>query len=131
MASDSAESLADLFWNVAGYAEPTFRVILEVAPNADDRGVNNLAMLIEKAIPRLAFDRTAFANDLISLFTREQRKRIIQVFSSQTRHLGHGVFHGNPDDYMAQRQRQFADQVSALPDEGGLGDLAKELRKFT
>jgi hypothetical protein len=132
IASASAEGIADLFWNVAGFAETTLRLILEVAPNADERGVNNIATLIENAIPRLAFDSPAFAKDLIGLFTGEQRKRIIQAFSYQARHFGDGgVFQGNPETYMAQRQQRFADQVAAMPDDGGLEDLAKELRKFT
>lgn len=131
IASESAESLASLFWNVAGYAEPTLRLILEVARNADERGVNNIATLIEKAFPGMAFDSPAFAKDLIELFTGERRKRIIQAFSSQARHLGGSVFQGTPEDHMAQRQKQFTDRVAALPDEGGLEDLGKELRKFT
>jgi hypothetical protein len=132
IASASAEGIADLFWNVAGFAEPMLRLILEVAPNADERGVNNIATLIENAIPRLAFDSPAFAKDLIGLFTGEQRKRIIQAFSYQARHFGNGgVFQGNPETYMTQRQQRFADQVAAMPDDGSLEDLAKELRKFT
>ena len=32
---------------------------------------------------------------------------------------------------MAQQQKQFTDQVAAFPDEGGIEDLAKALRKYT
>jgi hypothetical protein len=131
IASDSAESLADLFWNVAGYEEPALRLILEVAPTVDERGVRNIATLIEKAIPRLAFSSPGFARDLIRHFTGEQRERIVEAFASQARHFGSGVFAGDPDDYMAQRQKQFADQVAAFPDEAGLEDLARALRRFT
>jgi hypothetical protein len=131
IASDSAEDLAALFWEVAGYDEATLQLILAVAKNVDERGVRNIAKLIEKAIPRLAFTSPGFAGDLIQLFTGEQRERIVKAFASPARHLGTGVFHGYPDDYMAQRQKQFADQVAALPDEPGLEELARALRRFT
>lgn len=131
LASDSAEDLADLFWHVAGYEEPALRLILEVAANADERGVRNIATLIDKAIPRLAFSSPGFARDLIRHFTGEQRKQIVEAFASQARHFGGGVFAGDPADYMAQRQKQFTDQVAAFPDEPGLEELARALRKFT
>jgi hypothetical protein len=131
IASDSPEGLADLFWSVAGYEEPVLRLILEVAPKVDERGARNIATLIERAIPRLAFSSPGFARDLIGQFSGEQRKRIVDAFASQARHLGSGVFTGDPDDYMAQRQKQFADQVAALPDEPGLEELARALRRFT
>jgi len=129
--SDSAESLGDLFWNVAGHEEQALRLILEVAPTVDERGVRNIAKLIEKAIPGLAFASPAFAKELILYFTGERRERIVQAFASQARHLGGGVFRGDPDEYMAQRQKQFVDQVAALPDEPGLEELVRALRKFT
>jgi hypothetical protein len=50
MTSDSAEDLADLFWQVAGYEESALRLILAVAANADERGVRNITTLIDKAI---------------------------------------------------------------------------------
>lgn len=131
IASDSAESLADLFWNVAGYEEPALRLILEVAPTVDERGARNIATLIEKAIPRLALSSPGFARDLIRHFTGEERESIVEAFASQARHFGSGVFARDPDDYMAQLQKQFADQVAALPDEAGLEDLARALRRFT
>ena len=131
VASDSAENLADLFWSVAGYEEPALRLILEVAPTVDERGVGNIATLIEKATPRLAFSSPGFAGDLIRHFTGGQRERIVEAFASQARHFGSGAFAGDPDDYMAQRQKQFADQVAALPDEPGLEELARALRRFT
>ena len=89
---------------IAGYEEPVLRLILEVAPKVDERGAHNIATLIEKAIPRLAFSSPGFARDLIGQFTGEQRKRIVEAFVSQARHLGSGVFTGDPDDYMAQRK---------------------------
>jgi Domain of unknown function (DUF4062) len=131
IASDSAEDLAALFWEVAGYDEAALQLILAVAQNVHERGVHNIAKLIEKAIPRLAFTSPGFARDLIQLFTGERRERIVGAFASQAGHFGTGVFHGHPDDYMAQRQKQFADQVAALPDEPGLEELARALRRFT
>jgi hypothetical protein len=88
-------------------------------------------MLIEKAIPRLAFSNPSFARDLIQHFVGVQRERIVEAFASQARHFGRGVFAGDPGDYMAQQQKQFADQVAAIPDEGGLEELARALRRFT
>jgi hypothetical protein len=41
----------------------------------------------------------------------------VGALASQARHFGSGLFSGDPDDHMAQRQRQFADQVAAFPDE--------------
>jgi hypothetical protein len=55
----------------------------------------------------------------------------VGAFASQARHFGGGAFQGDFDDHMAQRRKQFADQVAALPDEPGLEELARELRRFT
>jgi len=131
MASDSTGSLADLFWNVAGYEEPALRLILEAARTLDERGVRNIAMLIMKAIPHLAFCSPDFARDLLGYFAGEQRSLIVEAFASQARHIGGSVFTGDHDAYMAQRQKQFADQVAAFPDEAALEDLARALRRFT
>jgi hypothetical protein len=129
--ADSAEDLAELFWNVVGYEEPALQLILATAPSVDERGARNIATLVEKAVPRLAFTDTRFAGDLIRQFTGKRRERMVEAFASQAGHFGSGVFHGDPDDYMAQRQKQFADQVAALPDDAGLEDLARALRRFT
>jgi hypothetical protein len=130
IASDSPESLADLFWSIAGYEEPALRLSLGVAPKVDERGARNISMLIGKAIPRLAFTSPSFAKDFIGQFTGEQRKRIVEAFASQARHPDSGVFAGDLDENMAQRQKQFAEQVAAFPDEAGLEDLARALRRF-
>jgi len=131
IASDSADDLAELFWNVAGYEDPALQLILAIAPNVDERGARNIATLIEKAIPRLAFGNHGFARDLLRHFTGEQRQRIVEAFASQAGHLGSGAFAGDPAVHMAERQKQFADQVAAFPDDAGLEDLARALRKFT
>ena len=65
--SDSAEELADLFWNMAGYGEASLGLIVGVAPTIDERGVRNIATLIEQAIPRLAFSSPGFARDLLRI----------------------------------------------------------------
>jgi hypothetical protein len=129
--ADSAEDLAAMFWEVAGYDEAALQLILAIAPNLDERGVRNIAALIERAIPRLAFSNPDFARGLIRQFNGKQRDRIVEAFASQARNLENRVFHGDPDDYMAQRQKQFADQVAAFPDDAGLKDLARALRRFT
>ena len=130
--SDSmAEDLSNLYWNIVGYDESALHIVLTVAANVDERGAANIAILIKKAIPRLAFANPGFARDLIGQFTGEQRERIVEAFASQAVHLGHGVFNGDPDTYLAQRQKAYAEQVAAFPDEPGLEDLAKALRKYT
>jgi hypothetical protein len=129
--SDSAEDLSNLFWDVAGYEPSAFQLILETVHGVGERGVGNIATLVDKAIPRLAFTNPAFTKDLIGAFTGKQRERLVEAFAHQARHLSGGVYAGDPEDYMAERAKQFAAQVAAFPDEAGLEDLAKELRKST
>jgi hypothetical protein len=131
IASESAEDYAELFWDVAGYDDMSLRLILEVAPKLDDRGVQNIAMLIGKAIPRLAFTNTSFARELLAHFADKNRERLVEAFAYQARRYGGGVFAGNPEDLMSQQQKQFTDQVASFPEEPGLEDLARALRKFT
>ena len=116
---------------MAGYDESSLRLILEIAPNVEERGVENIAILLGKAIPRLAFTNTTFARDLLAHFTGKGRERLVEAFAYQARRYGGAVFAGHPEDLMAQQQKQFADQVAAFPDEGGIEDLAKALRKYT
>jgi hypothetical protein len=59
------------------------------------------------------------------------RQQIVEAFAQQAHHSGRGVFARNPDDFIAQQQREFADQMAAFPDEAGLEDLARALRRFT
>jgi hypothetical protein len=129
--SDSAEELAELFWAVAGYDEPALCLILGIASKVDERGVRNIATLIGKAVPRLAFTNTGFAKNLIRNFTGEQRQRIVETFAHQARHSGCHVFVGDPADYMAQQKREFAEQTAAFSDEADLEDLARALRRLT
>ena len=131
MRSVSREELAELFWDLAGYDEPALQLIVNSAPGADELGVRNLATLIEKAVPRLAFTNTGFVRDLLSQFTGPARERLVKAFVYQARHFSGGVFAGNIETHMAQRERQFADQAAAFPDEPGLDDLARALRRFT
>ena len=71
IAANSAEDLATLFWEAAGYEEQSLRLILDIAPKADERGVRNIATLIGNAIPRLAFSNPIFAKRLIGHFAGE------------------------------------------------------------
>lgn len=116
---------------MAGYDEPSLRVILEVAPNVDERGVQNIATLLGKGIPHLAFTNTSFARDLLAHFTGKSRERLVEAFAYQARRYGGGVYAGSPEDLMAQQQKQFAEKMAAFPDEAGLEDLARALRKFS
>ena len=49
----------------------------------------------------------------------------------QAGRFGGGVFVGSVEAHMAQQERQFVDQTAAFPDEPGLDDLARALRRFT
>jgi hypothetical protein len=127
----SREELAELFWDLAGYDEPALQLIVNSAPGADELGVRNLATLIEKAVPRLAFTHTGFARSLLQQFTGGHRELLVNAFAHQARHFGGGVYAGDIEAHMAQQGRQFADQTAAFPDEPGLNDLARALRRLT
>jgi hypothetical protein len=129
--ADSEEDLATLFWHLAGYDEASLQLIVNSAPGANDLGVQNIATLIDKAIPRLAFLHTGFVRNLLRQFTGRHREQLVEAFAHQAGHLDGGVFAGSPETYMAQRERQFAEQTAAFPDEPGLDDLARALRRFT
>jgi hypothetical protein len=129
--SDAPEDLAQLFWGVAGYEQPALDLILEIASGVDDRGVRNIVTLLENAIPRLAFTYPGFARNLLWHFTGEQRQRIVEALADQARRLSGGVYAGNPADRMAAEQRKFAQEVAAFPDEAGLEDLGRALRRLT
>jgi hypothetical protein len=131
MRSVSRDELAELFWDLAGYDEPAIQLIVNSAPGADELGVRNLATLIEKAVPRLAFTHPGFARSLLQQFTGAHRELLVDAFAHQARHFGGGVFAGDIEAHMAQQGRQFADQTAAFPDEPGLNDLARALRRFT
>jgi hypothetical protein len=131
MGSDAADDLAELFWEVAGYEGPALRLIVEIAPKADEQGIANLATLIGKAIPRLAITYPGFAKNLLGHFTGKQRERLVEAFAYQARRFGGGVFAGDPIEHMAEQERQLAAQAAAFPDEAGLEDLARALRRFT
>lgn len=132
IATDSAEDYAELFWDVAGYDDVSLRLILEVAPKVEDPGVQNIATLLDKAIPRLAFTNTTFAGELLAHFTGKNRERLVEALAYQARRYGgRGVFAGSSEDLMAQQQKQFAEQMASFPEEPGVEDLARSLRKFT
>jgi hypothetical protein len=129
--ADTGKELAELFWDIAGYDEVALQLIVNSTPGADELGVRNLATLIENAVPRLAFTNTGFVRSLLSQFTGPARERLVEAFAHQARHFAGGVFVGNIETHMAQRERQLADQTAAFPDEPGLDDLARALRRFT
>jgi hypothetical protein len=131
MTSESAEKLAELFWSVAGYDAAALRLILDAASNADDGGVRNIVVLVDKAIPNLAFTNPAFAKDVLRQFTGERRQLIVDALAYQASHFGNGVFVGLPGEHMEDQQRQFRDKAAAFPDEPGFEDLTRALRRLT
>jgi len=130
MTTESVEELAALFWVVAGYDATVYDLILATTAKIDDRGVRNLVVLIDKAIPNFVFTNPAFAKDLLRLFTGERRQLIVDALAYQTTHFGSGVYAGSTEDYMQSRHRYFKDGVAGFPDEPGFEDLTKALRRF-
>ncbi|MGA2571209.1 MAG: DUF4062 domain-containing protein [Terracidiphilus sp.] len=127
--SDSGDELATLFWDLAGYEEPVLQLIVNSAVGADDPGVQIIATLIDKAVPRLAFTHTSFVRNLLRQFTGTQREGLVEAFAHQARHFSGGVFAGDTAAYMAQREKELAGLISAFPDDPGLNDLARALRR--
>jgi hypothetical protein len=113
------------------YDEATLQLIVNSTLGIDEVGVRNLAVLIDKAIPRLAFAHTGFVNSLLRQFTGAHRERLVEAFALQARRFGGGVFAGSFETHIAQRERQFVDQTAAFPDDPGLADLARALQRFT
>jgi hypothetical protein len=129
--ADRGEELAALFWDVAGYDERALELIVTSASGVDEVGVRNIAILIGKAVPRLAFFHTGFVRNLLRQVTGTNRGQLVEALAHQARRFGGGVFAGDIAAHMAQRERQFADQTAAFPDEPGLEDLARALRRLT
>jgi hypothetical protein len=129
-AAKSAEELSQLFWDVAGYDDTALRLLVNIAPTLSDERVLNLATLIGNATPKFAFTNVSFVKDLLAQFTGPRRAQIVDAFAHQAIRFGGGVFAGDPETHMAERQRAFVAQVSSFP-EDGLEDLAKALRQFT
>jgi hypothetical protein len=130
MTSDSVEELAELYWVVAGYDATAYDLVLAASSNLDDRGVRNLAVLIDKAIPNFVFANPAFAKDLLRRLTGERRQLIVDALAYQASHFGSGFFAGDPGDHMQNQQKRLKDGVAAFPDEPGFEDLTRTLRRF-
>ncbi len=126
-ASDVVGDYAKLFWDVAGYDHRSLRLIIDAAPTADKRGVRNIARLIDEAVPRFAFTNLPFVRDLLQCLTSEDRGCIVDAFARQARRFGSGVFAGHVEDYLATRDRQFAEQLAKFPGDPDLRDLARAL----
>ena len=129
--AEYADELAELFWDAAGYDDNALDLVLESAPGLDDQGVRNLGILIDKAIPKIAFSNPAFAKSLLRQFVGEQRKKLVDALAYQAHRFGGGGFAGSPEDYMARRHQQFRDNFAAFPDDPELADLMQAIRRFT
>jgi hypothetical protein len=130
MTSESAEELAELYWAVAGYDAAAYDLVLAATSNITDHGVRSLVVLIDKAIPNLVFTKPAFAKDLVRSFTGEQRQLVVDALAYQASHFGSGVYAGSTEDFMKNSQKRLKDGVAAFPDEPGLEDLTRALRRF-
>ena len=129
--SDSPDEVAELFWDIVGYEDPALELILTVSTAADERGVRNLCVLIERATPSLAFTKPVFVKSLLRQFTGSNRQQIVEAIAAQAVHLPGGVFAGDPNEFMARRQNQVANDVAAFPEEPGYEDLIQALRRMT
>ncbi len=129
MSNEPVEELAKLFWIVAGYDEAAFKLITAIS-NLDGRGVRNLVVLIDNAIPSLVFTNPAFAKDILRRLTGEQRQLIVDALAYQASHFRIGSYSGLPGDYIADQQRRFTDNTAAFTDEPGFEDLARALRRL-
>ena len=130
MASESVEELAELYWAVAGYDAAAYDQVLAAASDISDRGVRNLVVLIDKAIPNFIFTNPGFTKDLVRSFTGERRQLIVDALANQVSHLGSGVYAGSPENFMQNRHKRIKDEVAAFPEEPGFEDLTRALRRF-
>jgi hypothetical protein len=126
---DSDVEFAKLFWIVAGLEDSSLSLVLSAASKADERRVRNIVTLISHAeVAPLAFTKLGFVSSLLKCFSGGQREQIVKAVAYQARGPRSGGFVGDPNEYMARRQKQFADQVDALPDDPDLEDLVRALR---
>ena len=130
MSNEPVEELAKLFWVVAGYDDAAFKLLIEMSPNIDDRGVRNLVVLIDNAIPNLVLTNPAFAKDILRRLTGGQRQLIVDALAYQASHFRAGGYTGLPGEHLEDQQRRFTDLVSAFTDEPGFEDLTRALRRL-
>jgi hypothetical protein len=96
-AKSPVRDYAELFWTVGGYDHQTLDLIVRAASNCDSDAIENVAKLIEKAIPHLAFTHTDFAKALIGAVSGASRQQIIEALAHQARHHPGGGFSGPLD----------------------------------
>jgi hypothetical protein len=72
-------------------------------------------VLIDKAIPNLAFTNPDFAKDVLRQFTGERRQLIADALAYQASHFGNNIFAGLSGEYMEDQQRQFRDMAAVFP----------------
>ena len=105
-------------------------MILRDASGIPESSLPQLIALLDKAPPRLAFNKLQFAKELLRSFHGEARKKVVDVIAYQSFRHGGGVFTGDPRERMAEEARSFRDAVDAIPVEAELDDLMRALRRF-
>jgi hypothetical protein len=120
-----------LFWDAVGYDDDALNLVLEIAPQVDERGVHKLCVLIGKAIARLAFSNPMFVKTLLRHFSGEARRQIVEALAFQAHRLGSGGFVGSPEEDMAQKRQEFVDKLAAFPEDSELEDLSRAMRRFS
>lgn len=126
----AGEEASDLFWDVAGIDDRAFDLILRDAPGIPEDSLPQLVALLDKAPPRLAFNKLQFVKELLRSFHGEARQKVVDIIAYQSHRRGGGAFAGDPMEMMATETRNFRDAVDAIPEEAEFDDLMRALRRF-
>ncbi len=126
----AGEEASDLFWDVAGIDDRAFDLILRDAPGISEDSLTQLVALLDKATPRLAFNKLQFVKDLLRSFHGAARQKVIDIIAYQSYRRGRGAFAGDPRERMAKEQQSFRDAVGALAEDPELDDLLLAMRHF-
>ena len=127
---ETGEEASDLFWDVAGINDSAFDLILRDAPGISEDSLRQLVALLDKAAPRLAFNKPQFVKELLRSFHGAARQKVIDTIAYQSYRRGGGAFAGDPTEMMAKEQQSFRDAVGALAEDSELDDLLLAMRRF-
>lgn len=126
----AGEEASDLFGDVAGIDDSPFELIVRYAPGISEDALKQLVALLDKATPRLAFNKPQFAKDLLRSFHGAARQEVIDVIAYQSYRRRADSFAGDPKEIMAKEQQSFRDAVGALAEDPELNDLLLAMRRF-
>lgn len=127
---EAEEEYSDLFWDIAGHEDLAFDLILHEVRGMQEDALRSLTILLDKAIPRLAFTKLPFVKELLRMFHGPARERIVEAIAYQSHRHGGGVFVGDPMEMMARETQRFREATDGLPEEPELDDLVRAIRRF-